>query len=217
MTKAEKFAFVQDALRKKFPSPKTELRYETPFQLLIATVLAAQCADKRVNMVTPALFKDYPDARAMSQLSVEELKEKIKSINFFNNKAKHIAELCKRLVEKHGGEVPQTLEELTALPGVGRKTAHVVMSNAFGKPVLAVDTHVFRVANRLGLARADNVLETEKQLMKWLKPEQVGDFHHYLILHGRYTCKARTPDCHACELTKVCSFYKRAKKKSPKR
>lgn len=215
MTKAEKFAFVQDALSKKFPSPKTELLYETPFQLLVATVLAAQCADKRVNMVTPALFRDYPDARAMSQLSVDELKEKIKSINFFNNKAKHIAQLSKILVERHGGEVPQTLEELTALPGVGRKTAHVVMSNAFGKPVLAVDTHVFRVANRLGLAKADDVLETEKQLMRYLKPEDVSNFHHYLILHGRYTCKAKSPECHRCELTKVCDCFKRNAKKKP--
>ncbi|MFQ3596902.1 MAG: endonuclease III [Chloroherpetonaceae bacterium] len=217
MTKSEKFAFVSDTLSKKFPSPKTELHYETPFQLLIATLLAAQCTDKRVNMVTPSLFKDYPDAKAMSQLSVDEVKEKIKSINFFNNKAKHIVSLCKTLVEKYNGEVPQTLEELTALAGVGRKTAHVVMSNAFGKPVLAVDTHVFRVSNRLGLVKADNVLDTEKQLMKYLKPEAVGDFHHYLILHGRYTCKAKSPDCHLCEFTRVCSYYKQHVKKKPSR
>ncbi len=216
MTKAEKFAFVFEALRKKFPSPRTELYYETPFQLLIATLLAAQCTDKRVNMVTPALFKEYPDAKAMSKLSVEELKEKIKSINFFNNKAKYIVELCKTLVEKYDGEVPQTLEELTALPGVGRKTAHVVMSNAFGKPVLAVDTHVFRVSNRLGLVKADNVLETEKQLMKYLKPEQVNPFHHYLILHGRYRCKSKSPECHLCELTCVCSYYKQHVKRQQK-
>lgn len=217
MTKSEKFAIVYEALSKKFPSPKTELRYETPFQLLIATLLAAQCTDKRVNMVTPDLFKEYPDAKAMSKLSVEQIKEKIKSINFFNNKAKHIVALCKTLVEKYDGEVPQTLEELTALAGVGRKTAHVVMSNAFGKPVLAVDTHVFRVSNRLGLVKADNVLDTEKQLMKCLKPEQVGDFHHYLILHGRYTCKAKSPDCHLCELARVCSHYKQLVKKTPSR
>lgn len=209
MTKAEKFAVTSAILSKKFPAPKTELVYETPFQLLIATLLAAQCTDKRVNMVTSSLFKDYPDAQAMSRLSLDEVKEKIKSINFFNNKAKHIVELCKTLLEKHQGRVPETLEELTALAGVGRKTAHVVMSNAFGKPVLAVDTHVFRVSNRLGLAKADNVLETETQLMKYLKPEQVGDFHHYLILHGRYTCKAKSPECHLCELTSICSFYKK--------
>lgn len=217
MTKTEKFAIVSEVLSKKFPSPKTELLYETPFQLLIATLLAAQCTDKRVNMVTPALFKDYPDAKAMSTLSVEELKEKIKSINFFNNKAKHIVELCKTLVEKHNGEVPETLEELTALAGVGRKTAHVVMSNAFGKPVLAVDTHVFRVSNRLGLVKAENVLETEHQLMKYLKPEQVGDFHHYLILHGRYTCKAKSPECHLCELTRICTYYKQTVRKTLKK
>jgi endonuclease-3 len=217
MTKSEKIALVADVLSKKIPSPRTELLYDTPFQLLIATLLAAQCTDKRVNMVTPQLFKDYPDAHALSQLSLEEVKEKIKSINFFNNKAKHIVALCKTLVEKYGGEVPQTLEELTALAGVGRKTAHVVMSNAFGKPVLAVDTHVFRVSNRLGLVKADNVLDAETQLMKNLKPEQVSDFHHYLILHGRYTCKAKSPDCHLCELTRVCSYCKQHVKKAPSR
>jgi endonuclease-3 len=217
MTKSEIFAIVSEVLSKKFPSPKTELLYETPFQLLIATLLAAQCTDKRVNMVTPKLFKEYPDAKAMSQLSVDELKEKIKSINFFNTKAKHIVALCKTLVEKYDGQVPQTLEELTALAGVGRKTAHVVMSNAFGKPVLAVDTHVFRVSNRLGLVKADNVLETERQLMKYLKPEMVSDFHHYLILHGRYTCKAKAPDCHLCELTRICSYYKQHVKQKPSR
>ncbi|MGQ9805238.1 MAG: endonuclease III [Chlorobiales bacterium] len=215
MTKLEKLAIVSETLSKKFPSPKTELLYETPFQLLIATLLAAQCTDKRVNMVTPALFKDYPDAHALSKLSVEEVKEKIKSINFFNNKAKHIVALCKALVEKYNGEVPKTLEELTALAGVGRKTAHVVMSNAFGKPVLAVDTHVFRVSNRLGLVKANNVRDTETQLMKYLKPEDVGNFHHYLILHGRYTCKAKSPSCHLCELTHICSYYKQHVKKTP--
>ncbi|MFN3386471.1 MAG: endonuclease III, partial [Candidatus Thermochlorobacter sp.] len=178
MTKKEKFRRVIEILSKKFPAPRTELVYQTPFQLLVATVLAAQCTDKRVNMVTKPLFEKYPDAQALSQLSLSELREHIKSINFFNNKAKHIYELTRALLERHHGEVPQTLEELTALPGVGRKTAHVVMSNCFGKPVLAVDTHVFRVSNRLGLANADNVLQTEKQLMKYLAPEEVGNFHH---------------------------------------
>ncbi len=208
MTISEKVNIVYDILSRKFPSPKTELNYETPFQLLIATLLAAQCTDKRVNLVTSNLFKDYPDAQSMSKLSLEELKAKIKSINFFNTKAKHILALSKTLVEKYNGQVPETFEELTALAGVGRKTAHVVMSNAFGKPVLAVDTHVFRVSNRLGLVKTDNVLDTEKELMKHLKPEQVNNFHHYLILHGRYTCKAKSPNCHLCELTDVCSYYK---------
>ncbi len=208
MTKKEKFRRVIEILSKKFPAPRTELVYQTPFQLLVATVLAAQCTDKRVNMVTKPLFEKYPDAQALSQLSLSELREHIKSINFFNNKAKHIYELTRALLERHHGEVPQTLEELTALPGVGRKTAHVVMSNCFGKPVLAVDTHVFRVSNRLGLAKADDVLQTEKQLMKYLAPEEVGNFHHYLILHGRYTCKAQSPACHSCELTSICSYYK---------
>ncbi|MCS7212574.1 MAG: endonuclease III [Chloroherpetonaceae bacterium] len=215
MTKREKFQRVLAILSKKYPSPRTELIYQTPFQLLIATILAAQCTDKRVNMVTKPLFEAYPDAAAMSRLSLEELKDHIKSINFFNNKAKHIYALVRVLLEKYGGKVPETLEELTALPGVGRKTAHVVMSNCFGKPVLAVDTHVFRVSNRLGLAKADNVLETERQLMKYLQPEEVSDFHHALILHGRYTCKAQSPQCQACELTALCTYYKQLRRRKP--
>lgn len=209
MTRQEKSERVSEILGKKYPSPKTELVHQSPFQLLIATLLAAQCTDKRVNLVTPALFKKAPDAKKMSRLSLEEVKDFIKSINFFNNKAKHIVALCEILMQKHGGAVPQTLEELTELPGVGRKTAHVVLSNAFGKPVLAVDTHVHRVSNRLGLVKSDNVRDTETQLMKSLKPEVVGDFHHYLILHGRYTCKAQSPQCEACDLTALCTFYKR--------
>ncbi|NTW48753.1 MAG: endonuclease III, partial [Chlorobiales bacterium] len=186
---------------------KTELHYQTPYQLLVATMLAAQCTDKRVNMVTVELFKRCPDAKAMSRLSFEELKEYIKSINFLNNKAKNILDASAALVEKYDGQVPDTLEDLTALPGVGRKTAHVVMSNAFGKPVLAVDTHVFRVANRIGLAKASNVLETEKQLVAHIPENLIGDFHHYLILHGRYTCKARSPKCEECGLTYICDYY----------
>jgi endonuclease III len=208
MTKKEKFTAVAETLGKKFPSPTTELRYETAFQLLIATLLAAQCTDKRVNVVTPALFAAAPDAKTMSALPLETIRDYVKSINFFNNKSANILALSKLLVEKHSGDVPETLEELTALPGVGRKTAHVVMSNVFGKAVMAVDTHVFRVSNRLGLVKAKNVLETETQLMKYLEPEHVGDFHHYLILHGRYTCKAQSPQCALCELTNLCSHYK---------
>ncbi|MBC8042635.1 MAG: endonuclease III [Rhizobacter sp.] len=208
MTKKEKFNQVAVRLGAKYPSPQTELHYKTPFQLLIATLLAAQCTDKRVNIATEPLFKKYPDAKRMSKLSLDEVKDYIKSINFFNNKAKFIFETCKILVEKYNGVVPETLAELTALPGIGRKTAHVVMSNAFGEPVMAVDTHVFRVSNRIGLAKADNVREVERQLMKYLKSEIVSDFHHYLILHGRYTCKALSPKCEECELTDLCNYYK---------
>lgn len=207
MTKKEKFSVVIEVLGHQYPAPKTELHYQTPFQLLVATMLAAQCTDKRVNMVTAELFKHCPDAKSISRLSVEELKEYIKSINFLNNKAKNILAASIALTEKYDGQVPDTLEELTALPGVGRKTAHVVMSNAFGKPVLAVDTHVFRVANRIGLAKANNVLETEKQLVAHVPEELIGDFHHYLILHGRYTCKARSPKCDECGLTHICDYY----------
>ncbi|NTW48352.1 MAG: endonuclease III [Chlorobiales bacterium] len=208
MTKKEKFSVVIEVLGQKYPTPKTELHYQTPYQLLVATMLAAQCTDKRVNIVTAELFKRCPDAKSMSQLSFEELKEYIKSINFLNNKAKNILDASAALVEKYDGQVPDTLEDLTALPGVGRKTAHVVMSNAFGKAVLAVDTHVFRVANRIGLAKATNVLETEKQLVAHIPDELIGDFHHYLILHGRYVCKARSPKCEECGLTHVCDYYR---------
>ena len=211
MTKAQKFSDVIEILGAKYPSPKTELIYETPYQLLIATILAAQCTDKRVNMVTAPLFKQYPDAKRMSTLSFEELREHIKSINFVNNKAKNILATSQALAEKYDGRVPETLEELTALPGVGRKTAHVVMSNVFGKPVLAVDTHVFRVANRIGLANADNVLDTEKQLVAHVPKTLIGDFHHYLLLHGRYTCTAKSPKCSECLLTHICDYYRTKK------
>ncbi|ACF13028.1 endonuclease III [Chloroherpeton thalassium ATCC 35110] len=207
MTRDEKLELVAKILGAKHPAPKTELNYETPFQLLVATILAAQCTDKRVNLVTAALFQRYPDAKSMSELSFEALREEIKSINFLNNKAKNILDSSKALVEKYNGEVPDTLDALTALPGVGRKTAHVVMSNAFGKPVLAVDTHVHRVANRLGLANSKNVRDTENQLMEILPESLVSDFHHYLILHGRYTCKARSPQCMNCELTHICNYF----------
>ncbi|RFM25423.1 MAG: endonuclease III [Candidatus Thermochlorobacter aerophilum] len=217
MTRREKIQKVIAILSKKFPSPRSELVYQTPFQLLIATILAAQCTDKRVNLVTQPLFAKYPDAKAMSQLSLDELREHIKSINFFNNKAKNIHALVRILLEKFNGEVPDTLEALTALPGVGRKTAHVVLSNGFGKPVLAVDTHVFRVANRLGLAKAKDVLQTEKQLMRHLAPEEVNNFHHYLVLHGRYTCKAISPQCHICELTALCTHYRQLKSSARQR
>lgn len=215
MTKNEKFSVVIEVLGHKYPSPKTELHYQTPYQLLVATILAAQCTDKRVNMVTAELFKQYPDAKSMGRLSFEELKEHIKSINFLNNKAKNILATSQALVEKYSGEVPDTLEELTALPGVGRKTAHVVMSNAFGKAVLAVDTHVFRVSNRIGLAKATNVLDTEKQLVAHVPETLIGDFHHYLILHGRYTCKAKSPKCDECGLTHICDYYEETSSGKP--
>jgi endonuclease-3 len=212
MTKQEKFNAVSELLLKKFPVAKTELQYDTPFQLLISTILAAQCTDKRVNLATERFYKDYPDAASMSKLSVEEIKDYIKSINFFNNKAKNVLATAKRIHETFHDQVPETLEDLTSLPGVGRKTAHVVMSNVFGKAVMAVDTHVFRVSNRIGLVKADNVLDTEKQLMKYLPKDMVSDFHHYLILLGRYTCKAQSPKCAECELTGLCSYYKKSVK-----
>lgn len=207
ITRHEKVFEIEKILGEKHPNPKTELNYKTPFQLLIATVLAAQCTDKRVNIVTESLFRKYPDPGSMAKLSFEQMREEIKSINFLNNKAKNVLALSKTLVEKYDGRVPDTLEELTALPGVGRKTAHVVMSNAFGHPVLAVDTHVHRISNRIGLVTADNVLDTELQLMEIIPTHLVSDFHHYLILHGRYTCTARTPKCSICPITHICDMF----------
>ncbi len=207
ITREQKIFEIEKILGEKFPDPKTELNFKTPYQLLIATLLAAQCTDKRVNIVTETLFRKYPDPDAMARLSFEELREEIKSINFLNNKAKNILALSKTLVEQYGGKVPETLEALTSLPGIGRKTAHVVLSNAFGHPVLAVDTHVHRVSNRIGLAMSDNVLDTEHQLMEIIPTDLVSDFHHYLILHGRYTCTARSPKCQECPITHICDTY----------
>lgn len=207
MTREEKVFEIEKILGAEYPEPKSELVYQTPYQLLIATLLAAQCTDKRVNIVTETLFKKYPDAKTMSELSFEDMREEIKSINFLNNKAKNILSLSKMLVEKYDGKVPETLEELTALPGIGRKTAHVVMSNAFGQPVLAVDTHVHRVSNRIGLVHSEDVLETERQLMEIIPTRLVSDFHHYLILHGRYTCTARAPKCPTCPITHICDTF----------
>ncbi|MDX2129089.1 MAG: endonuclease III [Chloroherpetonaceae bacterium] len=212
----EKVLKIASVLGKELPEPKTELLFATPFQLLVSTVLAAQCTDKRINIATAPLYAKYPDAHAIASLSEEVLKGYLKSVNFFNNKTKNVLALSQALVEKFGGEVPQTLEELTSLPGVGRKTAHVVMANCFGKPVLAVDTHVFRVSNRIGIAKAKDVLETEMQLMACIPTEMVADFHHYLILHGRYTCKAQSPNCAGCKITDVCEFYEKNAAKAMK-
>ncbi len=189
------------------PNATTELNFDTPFQLLIAVILSAQCTDKRVNMVTEGLFARYPDAAAMARLSEAELLEEIKSINFAPTKAKNVAKTCRMLLELHGGEVPGKREELEALAGVGRKTANVVLATAFDVPALAVDTHVFRVSKRLGLAKAETPEETERQLERLIPREKWSLAHHWLILHGRYTCTARKPNCERCPLTADCPEY----------
>ncbi|KXG78933.1 endonuclease III [Thermotalea metallivorans] len=191
-----------------YPEATSELNYRTPFELLISTILAAQCTDVRVNQVTSTLYKQYNTPEAFLTLTEEALGEKIRSCGFYKSKARNILYTCKILVEKYGGRVPDTREELMALPGVGRKTANVVISNAFGKAAIAVDTHVFRVSNRIGLAHSDNVDETERQLMQNIPEEQWSDAHHWLIYHGRRICKARKPLCEKCPLTEECLYYK---------
>ena len=190
------------------PDPKPELNYENPFQLLVAVVLSAQCTDKRVNQITPALFKRYPSPREMSLSSQDEIFPFVKSCSYPNNKSKHLLLLSKILMETFKGEVPSTVEELETLPGVGHKTANVLVSVIHNAPALAVDTHVFRVAARLGLTKnAKTPLETEKQLLKLIPTEKVARAHHWFILHGRYVCTAKKPNCKECGISGFCAFF----------
>jgi len=193
---------------KNVPEPVTELDYTDPFELLVATILSAQCTDKRVNMITPALMEAYPDAASMANATPSEVFEYIKSCTYPNNKAKHLVGMAKMLVEKFNSKVPGEPDLLQQLPGVGRKTAHVVASVVFKKPVMAVDTHVFRVAKRIGLAeKAKTPLDVELSLSKNIPVELINHAHHWLILHGRYICKARKPLCNTCGLSDFCKYY----------
>jgi len=191
------------------PVAESELKYENPYQLLVAVILSAQCTDKRVNMTTPALFQRFPTAQDMAAASVEEIYDYIKSISYPNNKARNLLGMAQTLVRDFNGIVPDNLEDLQKLPGVGRKTANVMMAVAFDQPAMPVDTHVFRVANRIGLTKnSKNVLETEKTLVAHLPKEVVSKAHHWLILHGRYVCQARKPKCDECGITQLCDWYK---------
>lgn len=208
MKKADLYRYVIDYFEQAMPVAETELHYGTPFQLLVAVVLSAQCTDKRVNMVTPALFEAYPDAAAMAQASEEELFEYIRSVSYPHNKSHHLAGLSRMLVEEFGGEVPDDMEQLQRLPGVGRKTANVVEAVYFDRPAMPVDTHVFRVANRIGLTvNSKTPLQTERELVKYIPEALIPKAHHWLILHGRYVCQARKPKCDRCGLTEVCRYY----------
>ena len=193
-------------LKESYPDAKPALHFSSPFELLVATMLSAQCTDKQVNKVTDVLFKKYNTAEAFSQIDYETLEPFIHSCGFFRMKGHNILAMSRILTEKYGGEVPQTREELTALPGVGRKTANVVLSNAFGIPAIAVDTHVFRVSNRIGLAEAHDVEKTEQQLMENIPEEDWSAAHHWLIYHGRLVCAAQKPKCEECTLREVCDF-----------
>jgi len=198
-------------LEEMYHGAESELNYSNAFELLIATILAAQCTDKRVNEVTKELYKEYNTPEEMLSLSPAELENKVRSCGFYKNKSQNILATCGILLEKFNGEVPSTLDELMTLPGVGRKTANVVVSNVFGQDAIPVDTHVFRVSNRLGLANSDNVLTTEEQLMKNIPKNKWSEAHHWLIYHGRRICKARKPQCEECPLSIDCLYFKKNK------
>lgn len=203
---------ILQALAKDFPDAKSELHFQSPFQLLVAVILSAQCTDKRVNQVTPALFEVAPTPQKMAELPQEQLEQIIRSCGFYHSKANYLKQMSHDLITRYGGNVPDNLEDLRTLAGVGRKTANVVYAVAFGGQAIAVDTHVFRVSNRLGIACADNVLETEKQLMQAIPQSQWADSHHYLLLHGRYVCKAQRPLCGECSVKQFCKHYKESHK-----
>ena len=199
---------ILEELKKMYPDAKCELNHETPFQLLVATILSAQTTDKKVNEVTEDLFKEYPDVDAFLTLSIDELENKIKQIGLYRSKAKNILIMCNQLKSKFNGEVPRTMDEITSLAGAGRKTANVIQSVVFNKAAMAVDTHVFRVSHRIGLVpqTCTTPLATEKYLMKYIPEEIVPTAHHWLILHGRYVCMARTPKCEECGLNGLCQY-----------
>lgn len=208
MTKKERYSSVINWFKENMPVAETELHYDNPFHLLIAVILSAQCTDKRINIVTPPLFEAYPTPEVLSVSSVDEVFEYIKSVSYPNNKAKSLVGMAKKLVSDFNGEVPDKLELLEQIPGVGRKTANVMLSVAFNKPAMAVDTHVFRVANRIGLTNNSKTpLETEKELVKNIPTELLSTAHHWLILHGRYVCVARKPKCEECGIYAYCKYY----------
>lgn len=208
MTLKNKFDYIIEYFEKNMPVAESELNFENPYQLIVAVILSAQCTDKRVNMTTPALFERYPDAEALSKATVEDIYELIKSISYPNNKSKNLLGMAKVLVSEFNGVVPDDVDKLQILPGVGRKTANVVASVAFNKPAMAVDTHVFRVSARIGLTKnAKNPLETERQLVKYIPESVIPKAHHWLILHGRYVCKARKPECEKCGINTICEYF----------
>lgn len=208
MTVKERYKGVIDYFSQAMPVAETELHYDNPFQLLVAVILSAQCTDKRINMITPALFAAFPTPEIMAAASQDEIYEYIKSVSYPNNKSKSLLGMARMLVERFGGEVPSDIDDLMSLPGVGRKTANVILAVVFKRAAMAVDTHVFRVSERIGLTTGSTTpLTTERALMKHIPSELVPLAHHWLILHGRYVCKARRPDCMNCGLTDVCRYY----------
>lgn len=216
MTRKDRYRFSIEYFQEKYPDAETELIYDGPFQLLVAVILSAQCTDKRVNLTTPAIFERYPSPAELSRAGFEELFPLVRSISYPNNKTKHLIGMASMLMDKFNGQVPMTVNELVMLPGVGRKTANVITSVIDQQPNMAVDTHVFRVSARIGLTRgAKTPLATEKQLLKEVPTGLVHQFHHWLILHGRYICLARRPKCEECGLRPVCRFFQTVVAKNP--
>jgi endonuclease-3 len=219
MTRSERYQFIIDYFEKHNPDAETELRYHDPYELLVAVILSAQCTDKRVNMTTPAIFEKYPNIQALSKASFDELFPLIKSISYPNNKTKHLIGMANAVVENFNGKIPMTIEELMQLPGVGRKTANVITSVIDQQPNMAVDTHVMRVSKRIGLVSnsASTPLAIEKQLLSNIPVQYIHKAHHWLILHGRYICVARTPKCEICGIRPACKFFQTYRKKKEKR
>lgn len=214
MTQQDRFDAFAAYFAEHMPVAESELHYGNPYELLVAVILSAQCTDKRVNLTTPALFQRFPSPKDMAESSVEEIYSYIKSISYPNNKSKNLLGMAHTLVNEFDGVVPDSLDDLQRLPGVGRKTANVILAVAFGKPAMPVDTHVFRVANRIGLTKnSRNVLETEKVLTAHFPKQVLSTAHHWLILHGRYVCMARNPHCEKCGIAEICEYYGDLKKK----
>lgn len=213
MTKKELYSAVAEYFEKTRPVAESELHYSNPYQLIVAVILSAQCTDKRVNMTTPPLFQAYPTVESMAKATPDEVYRLIKSISYPNSKSKHLVGMAQAVVEHFGGTIPNNINDLQTLPGVGRKTANVVAAVAFGQPTMAVDTHVFRVSNRIGLTNNSKTpLQTELELTKHFPAAIIPKAHHWLILHGRYVCTARSPKCNECGLTDVCKYFKTNKK-----
>lgn len=206
MKKKDRYEYLIGYFQKEMPRVTTELEFGSVFHLLVAVILSAQCTDKRVNMITPALFERYPDAKSLAAAEPEEIYEYVRSVSYPNAKSRHLVEMARMLVSDYNGEVPDTMEQLLKLPGVGRKTANVIQAVAFGRSVIAVDTHVFRVSHRLGLVskKADTPLKVEQELMANIPSEYVADAHHWLLLHGRYVCTSRVPHCEKCPFDSFC-------------
>ncbi|MCB2206662.1 MAG: endonuclease III [Bacteroidetes bacterium] len=208
MTKKERYKLVIEYFKSHMPVAETELAYRTPYELIVAVILSAQCTDKRVNIITQDFFKQFPTVESLAEADIELIFELIKSCSYPNNKAKHLSGMAKKLLQEFDGVVPSEIDDLQKLPGVGRKTANVIASVVFNKPAMAVDTHVFRVSERIGLTtRSKNPLQTEKELVKHIPEELIPLAHHWLILHGRYVCVARKPKCDTCGLTNFCRYY----------